>query len=191
MNLKRPLSVAAIALAAILGSRVAGEDSPGAEGMKRYQEACTPGAAHRKLEAFVGEWETSLTIQMGGQRSPASKGTASVRWLFPGRWLANEHKGQFSGMLLLGFDNFKGRYVMSSVDTMETSLKTASGLWNRDETALSLHGTIDEPLTPEQDKPVKYVWRIVDKDHLVFEVHDLAIDPGDTKVIEVEYTRKK
>ena len=51
---------------------------------------------------------------------------------------------------------------------------------------------MDEWLTGEHDKAVKYVFRIINDDKHVFEVHDLGIVDGDkenTKVIEITYTR--
>ena len=56
---------------------------------------------------------------------------------------------------------------------------------------LSLYGKMDEPMTGEHDKNVKYVSRMISADKHIFEVHDLAISEPNTKVVEVVYTRKK
>ena len=48
-----------------------------------------------------------------------------------------------------------------------------------------------ESTTGEHDKNVKYVYRFIDKDKYVFEIHDLAIGEPNTKVIDVVNTRKK
>ena len=50
---------------------------------------------------------------------------------------------------------------------------------------------MDEWMTGEHDKAVKYVYRFVDDDHMIFEMHDLGIVPGETMVIEVNYERVK
>lgn len=50
---------------------------------------------------------------------------------------------------------------------------------------------MDEYLTGEHDKITKQVTRIVDADTFVFEMHDLHIVPGETKVFEITYRRKK
>jgi hypothetical protein len=52
-------------------------------------------------------------------------------------------------------------------------------------------GTLDLYLTGEHDKLVKSVWRFVDADTLLLEVHDLPIGEVDTKVFEIKYTRAK
>ena len=49
--------------------------------------------------------------------------------------------------------------------------------------------TLDEYLTGEHDKMVKYVWRFSSKDKMVLEVHDLPIGENNTKVLEISYAR--
>ncbi len=78
-----------------------------------------------------------------------------------------------------------------TVDSMQTTLNTASGLFDKKGDDLTLWGTIDEPATPEQDKQCKYVYRGFGKDKCTFEVHDMMIGEPDTKVIEFEMARKK
>jgi hypothetical protein len=197
--MKKRLTVPLAALAcaaALLSGRAAGEDPkpPGPDAMKRWMDACTPGAAHRKLERLIGRYDTVTRMTMGPGKSE-EKGTAEFRWLHPGRWVQSESEGTMMGHPMRGtgtwgYDNFKGKYVLSFVDSFQTCMNTGLGLFNRDETELVFYGTIDEPLTPEQDKPVKYVLRFVDANSFVFEVHDLAIGGADTKVLETIYTRK-
>jgi hypothetical protein len=49
---------------------------------------------------------------------------------------------------------------------------------------------MDDPTTGEKDKPVQYVWRIVDKKTHIFEIFDPSIKSGNTKVVEVTYRKK-
>lgn len=197
MKKRLTLPLAALACAAaLLSGRAAGEDPamPGPDAMKRWKDACTPGAPHKLLDRLVGNYDTVTTMTMGPAKSE-EKGTAEFRWLHPGRWIQSESKGTLMGQPIRltgtwGYDNFKGKYVLSTVDSFQTCMNTGQGLLDRDGTTITFYGTIDEPLTPEQDKPVKYVLRFVDEKSFVFEVHDLAIVPGDTKVFETRYTRK-
>jgi hypothetical protein len=50
---------------------------------------------------------------------------------------------------------------------------------------LIAYGTLDEYLTGEHDKMVKYVWRFQSPTRIVLEVHDLPIGENNTKVVEV------
>jgi len=74
---------------------------------------------------------------------------------------------------------------------MSTAMNHAEGMRDRTGKVLTLYGTMDEPMTGEHDKPVKYVLRVLGPDKHVYEIHDLAIGEPHTMVIEVTYTRKK
>ena len=53
-----------------------------------------PGEHHKHLDQFVGEWNTTFKIWMGGPDAPAteSKGTASVQWVLDGRFVMEKAK---------------------------------------------------------------------------------------------------
>ncbi|MCK6447502.1 MAG: DUF1579 domain-containing protein [Planctomycetes bacterium] len=164
-------------------------------GMARWMGTFKPGPAHERLKELVGEWE--VTMRMGGSMGGGeSKGTATASWFVDGKWLQLDTHYSVMGQKVdhrttLGYDNFKQRYVASFVDSLQTTLNTASGHFGQSGDDLFLWGTIDEPITPEQDKFVKYVYRGFGKDKWVLEIHDMMIGEANTKVLEFEYTRKK
>lgn len=170
-----------------------------ADGMKRWQATTKTDFHHEKLGDWIGKWETESRMWMEGNDKPPAtdKGNADISWLMDGRWLKIETAGSFAGMPnvkgfgVLGFDKYKSKYVGTWCDSWNTTLLNFEGNFDHTDKALFLYGTMDEPMSNEHDKHVKYVWRLVDKDHLVFEIHDLAIGEGNTKVIEIGYTRKK
>ena len=51
------------------------------------------------------------------------------------------------------------------------------------------YGTLDEYLTGEHDKMVKYVWRFTSPTQMVLEVHDLPIGENNTKVVEITFRK--
>jgi serine/threonine protein kinase len=53
----------------------------------------------------------------------------------------------------------------------------------------AIASTLDEYLTGEVAKMVKYVWRFESADRFVIEVHDLPIGENNTKVFEIVHTR--
>ena len=57
--------------------------------------------------------------------------------------------------------------------------------------AILSYGTLDEYLTGEHDKMVKYVWRFLSADEMILEVHDLPIGEKGTQVIEIRFKRRK
>ncbi|HET6204629.1 MAG TPA: DUF1579 family protein [Planctomycetota bacterium] len=166
------------------------------EQMRRWTEACTPNENHKKLADWIGKWDTKTTMTGMGAEPMVSTGTAEARWLLEGRWLQEEWTGEIMGkktrgFVTMGYDNFKRKYVVSFVDSYQTTLNVAEGAFDQTGKVLLAYGWMDEPMTGEQDKMVKYVWRLLSPDKRIFEVHDLAIGESNTKVYEVEYTRRK
>jgi len=160
--------------------------------MQLAEKLATPGEAHKRLDYFVGEWDTS-TIVMG---MPSEAGTQSIKWILGGRQLQSDVNGTlmgrpFEGFGLLGYDNYKKKYTSVWCDSQSTTLLTSEGLADQSGKVITLYGTMDEWMNDTHDKAVKYVYRIVDEDTYEFEIHDLGIVPGDTKVISMTATRKK
>lgn len=166
-------------------------------GMARWIQTMQPSAAHARLKELLGSYDITMRMQMmPGQPPMETKGTAEMGWFAEGKWLQStwniEMMGQqVKGIDHLGYDNFKERYVWCKVDSMQTALQTASGHFDSSGDNLILWGTIDEPMTPEQDKQVKYVYRGFGKDTFTLEVHDMMIGESNTKVFELVFTRKK
>lgn len=162
--------------------------------MEKSKRFTHPGEHHKALEQCVGKWSIESRFFMGGKATAPEKGTAEFSWLMPGRWLKSEWKSimmghPYEGFMLLGYDNFKQSYVTTTITSMDTAMLHAEGDMDQSGSALITYGTLDEYLTGENDKMVKYVMRFVSKDKMVFEVHDLPIGESNTKVLEVTYTR--
>jgi len=210
MNILAPAAclVAGLVLASSLSSPLASSLSsspalpaaPPQDGMKEMMEKAQlwtkPGEQHKGLERFVGKFDIELRMFMGDQATPAEKGTAEVRWLMDGRWLESDWTCTMMGMplrghLMFGYDNFKMSYVMSSVSSFDTAMARCEGDMTPDGKAIVMYGTVDEYLTGEHDKMVKYIWRFISADEMRFEVHDLPIGEVNTKVIELSYKRAK
>ena len=160
--------------------------------MEMAQQLAKPGEAHQKLDFFAGEWETATTV-MG---RPVEHGTQTIKWILGGRYLQSTVTGMlmgqsFEGLGLMGYDNYKKKYTSVWCDNQSTTLLTSEGLADQTGNVITLYGTMDEWLDGTHDKVVKYVYRILDCDTYEFEIHDLGIVPGETKVITMTATRKK
>lgn len=168
------------------------------EMMKRWQESMTPGDAHKKLEAFVGSWESEVKMWMNGPGSePAvSKGTAEYTMILGGRFLQQTVTGEMMGQTMngvgiTGYDNFKKKYVSFWIDNMGTAMSHMEGSIDNDGRVMTMWGKMDEPMTGEKGKKVKYVTRVIDKDKHVFEVYDVPAWGEKQPVMVVTHTRKK
>lgn len=194
------------AVCALLGANALSQDSEQppagideemmADMMAQWQQIATPGEHHAMLERFVGEWTFTHRVWMAGHDAPPdeSTGTATFASILGGRYVQSTYSGTFMGLPmdgigLYGYDNFKNKYTLCWVDTLGTHMTYAEGLLDGTETQITYFGRMDEWMTGEHDKPVKFIYRFVDVDRIEFEIHDLGIIPGETKVIEVIYER--
>lgn len=170
-----------------------GFDPAEMERMKQMGEKfATPSAAHQRLDYFTGVWDT--TTEITGM--PPEPGTQTIQWILGGRYIQSTVSGSlmgepFEGRGLMGYDNYKKKYTSVWCDNHSTALLTSEGLADQTGNVITLFGTMDEWLDGTHDKAVKYVYRIVDEDTYEFEIHDLGIVPGETKVITMTATRKK
>lgn len=164
--------------------------------MAKAKKFTAPGKHHKELERLLGTWTTETRFFQGPNAMPPEKGEAEFRWRMQDRWVEGTWKGTLmrmpiEGVLLFGYDNFKQSFVYSQVTTMDTAMLHAEGDMDPSGKAMLLYGTLDEYLTGEHDKMVKYVWRFASPDEMSLEVHDLPIGENHAKVVEVTYKRKK
>lgn len=192
-------AVGFLAISPFLVAQEAGEQ-PTPEAMKEMMEKARkftqPGEHHKWLSRFIGTWDTETRFYMGGQASPPEKGVAENTWLMEGRWIRSEAKGTMMGQpmhafMIMGYDNFKMSYVVTSVSSVDTAMLRSEGDLDPGGKVLMTYGTLDEYLTGEHDKMVKYVWRFESDDKVVWEIHDLPIGENNTKVVEITSTRRK
>lgn len=168
------------------------------EMMKRWQEAMTPGEPHKMLKESVGTWDAEVKAWMNGPNGEpsVSKATSEQKMVLGGRYLQQDVTGDmmgqpFAGTGFTGYDNFKKKYVSFWIDNMGTGMSTMEGAMDKDGKAVTMWGKMDEPMTGEKDKKVKYVTRFVDKDTQVFEVYDVKTY-GETKpTMQITYKRRK
>ena len=169
--------------------------SPSADAMKAMEQAAAPGAAHKALEPFIGEWKAEVKAWMApGQPPSESKGTAKASWILDGRYVQEEFSGDFMGqpfrgISLTGYDNVRGKYRSVWVDNMSTTIVTSEGDLDAAGKVLTFNGDYACAMTGEKHKQTKMISRIVNKDKHVFEMHDPSLG-ANSKVMEITYTRK-
>jgi uncharacterized protein DUF1579 len=198
MSLRKSLCLIIMALVWTLSTCVVmAQDQPTEEMMKKWEEAATPGESHKLLNPFIGRWNMKTRAWMQGKdKAPSeSTGISDIRWSLDGRFLLQESTGEmmgkpFSGVGYTGYDNFKQKYVFVWMDNSATAMYTGEGTSDPGAQVFTFYGKMDEPMTGEKDKTVKYVTRLVSKDKHVFEIYDQVGTPNEFKVVEITYTRK-
>jgi len=164
------------------------------EMMKKMAELGAPGPAHKALNPLAGEWNVVARFWMGGPEPTESKGTSTKRWILGGRFLQEDHNGEFmaqpfQGMGLTGYDKMKQKYVGLWMDSMGTAMSVSEGAADADGKVITMNGTMDDPMSGEKNKPIKYILRIVGQDKHVMEMHDVSLGEK-SKMGEITYVRK-
>jgi uncharacterized protein DUF1579 len=163
--------------------------------MEMMAKYSTPGAEHKKLESYVGTWDTSVKMWMEpGAAAQESTGTAENSMILGGRYLQQKFEGTmmgqpFSGIGYTGYDLYKKRYISTWMDTMGTSIMSMTG--NPDASGkMVMTGSMDDPMTGKKMN-FKEVMTDVDNDHQVFEMWATGANGKMFKNLEIHYTRKK
>jgi hypothetical protein len=168
------------------------------EMMKNWQASMTPGTQHKMLEESVGTWDSEVKMWWNGPKGEptVSKGTSVNKMVLGGRYLQQDFTGEmmgnpFVGTGFTGYDNFKKKYVGFWIDNMGTGMSTMDGVLAKDGKSVTMWGKMDDPMTGQKDKKVKYVVRFVDKDTQVFETYDVTAYGDKQPVMEITYKRQK
>lgn len=163
--------------------------------MEAWEKAATPGAQHRQLaEHFVGTWNTQQTMWMDPSAPPTSETGQDVSTLeYGGRHVRTVFNGQFMGKPFQGggltsYDNVKGKYVASWVDSMATGQYLAEGDYDPATKTYTFHGQMPDPMKAGSVTPIRQVVRIADKDHHTMEWYENR-DGKENKTMVIEYSR--
>jgi hypothetical protein len=186
------LAVAASAPAADKKNAAAPPDDKAA--MEAVAKAATPGEAHKKLEALVGNFDVKSKTWIDPAKPPQeTTGTSVRKWILGNRYVEEQYSGTFmgqpfTGLGFQGYDNVAKRYVGTWMDTMSTGMMMSTGTMNGK--VIKSTGSMADPLT---GKNSKYTMNMVvaDNDHHTMEMWSPGPDGKDMKWMEISYTRRK
>ena len=163
--------------------------------MEAMTKAATPGEPHKKLEAFAGNWTTTMKMWMAPGTQPMTvEGSAENRLAMGGRYLEQRFKGSFMGMPFegigyTGYDNVKKQFWGTWMDNMSTGMMMSTG-WMPDGKTWIFSGTYPDPMTGKDTKLEERV-TINSADQHTFEMYGPGPDGTMFKTMEMVYTRKK
>ena len=161
------------------------------EYMEKY---ATPGEHHRHLVKLVGNWTTQTTFWAGPGAPPAeSTGTAEHRMILGGRFLVTSYKGKimdmpFEGTGTAAYDRYKEKYVETWVDNMGTMVMVSEGTCDGTGKERTVVAEFTEPLTGV-DTTFRSVYRIIDEDNYILEMHSSLPEGGEFQLFEIVHTR--
>lgn len=169
------------------------------EMMQKWMVFATPGAPHQWLEKFTGEWTTDMTMWMKPSTPPLKgKGVETAKMILGGRYLEENFSGdapgmpQMEGRNIIGYDNFKKKYVSYWIDNAGTGIYYSEGTVDKDGTLLTFMGTWDDIMTGGKVE-VTMTYKYIDADTHFMEMYQKGGIFGDKpfKSMTVEYKRKK
>jgi hypothetical protein len=200
MRIKVPVALFSCALVAcaLLADEPKKAAGPSAEEkamMEAMWKAATPGAAHKKLDAMVGDFDTKGSMWSApGAKPMTTTGKAHNAWTLGGRWVEQRFTGEFmgqpfTGIGYTGYDNIRKRYVGTWMDTASTSVMMSTGTVGADG-KYTFNSTMDDPMTGKAS-PVKEVVTVTDNDHHKLEMWTPDATGKMYKMMEITYTRAK
>ncbi|GAB3346740.1 DUF1579 domain-containing protein [Lysobacter tyrosinilyticus] len=165
--------------------------------MEAWQKAATPNEKHQQLIAgFEGTWNTKMTSWMDPSAKPQTETGKSVNTpVLGGRQLRMDYTGQamgqpFEGVGYIGYDNVTGKYFSTWSDNMSTGLFVAHGDYDPASKTYAYQAQMADPMQNGALVPIREVVRVVDADHVNFEMYETR-DGKERKSMQIEYVRAK
>ncbi|HBA83312.1 MAG TPA: hypothetical protein DCZ95_04375 [Verrucomicrobia bacterium] len=154
-----------------------------------------PQKEHAWLMQLEGEWEADLEATMVPSKPPEKfKGTESARSL-GGFWIVGENKSAhmgkpFTGIITLGYDPMKAKYVGAWVDSMSSTLWLYEGTLDENGKILTLDTEGPCPIAPGKIFKFKETIELKDKDHKVFTSTMQGDDGKWTTMMTINFRRQ-
>lgn len=194
------------AVSAAVANPAVSSAQPSAEEMKKMMEVMMemgkPGDNHKLLAELAGNWTYTMKMMMDPTtgKPSESKGTATRKAIFDGRYFTFEVSGKFQmpgkdgkpmdmnfkGMAIEGYDNVSKKFFSSWIDNMSTLNMNAEGTY--DAATKTFTYTAECEMMPGMKTKMREVIKVVDKDHHTFEMYEDR-GQGETKSMEIAYTR--
>jgi len=202
MNRFKAFAVSAVMIAATGG--VAAEDKKAdappmsAEQqaqMAAFEKSSTPRAEHQQLAYFVGNWKAKTQVWMDPKAPPEeSAGTSKGESIYGGRYITSSYNGTFggqpfTGQSVIGFDNLRGKFFNTWMDSMATGFWLAWGDYDKASNAWTFTGEMPDMMKPTTILKVRQVIRIYDQNHYGFDWYEVR-DGKETRTMNIDYRRE-
>jgi hypothetical protein len=169
-----------------------------AEQMAEAMKLGQPSDAHKKLEAFAGNWNFTAKFWMDPKKKPEiSTGTSENKWILDGRFLQASAKGiatkdwpAFEGLGFTGYDNVKKEYTSMWIDNMSTGTMKSTATFDDKTKTLTEKGTYTCPME-KGDKKYRSVWKVKGKNAFQYVSFMEDANGKEFKAMEINYTRAK
>ncbi len=164
--------------------------------MEMLEKLSQPGKYHELLENFVGTWSADVTMWMDPNAPPVvSKGQASFKLIFDGRFLYGDFLGEFmgapfKGINIMGYDNVKKQFFSIWLDNSTTGLLSSTGTYDADTKKFHFRAEMFDPLSG-QTMEMREEAYFSSKDEYISVTYGKFKDGEEFKNMEMKYTRVK
>jgi Protein of unknown function (DUF1579) len=177
--------------------------APSAEEMKQMMEMAKLNENHKLLATTAGTWSYTVKMYMDPSGKPTeSTGTAKREAIMDGRYVSGDYTGKFKmpgadgkltetnfhGMSMDGYDNVKKKFVSGWVDNMGTGIMTMDGTYDAATKTFTYTGEFE--MMPGTKEKVRQLIKMTDATHMTMEYYEDR-GQGETKTMEIDYTKKK
>lgn len=148
------------------------------------------------LPQWVGEWTTSAELYMEPGKPPI-KATGTERSRMVGKfWLVSEGKSNFMGMpyeivTTLTYDQSTQKFVATTIDAFSSHQWRYEGTADATGKILTLEGEGPDPSRPSGKARFREIIELKTKDHRVFTTSMQGPDGKWTRIMKVDFKRKK
>jgi hypothetical protein len=162
--------------------------------MEAMMKAGMPGAEHKNLAAFVGDWEGTLKFWTVPGTPPEEQKTACTSKLeFDGRYLYTHWSGDmggmdFKGVAVCGYNNVLKEYQSTWIDNMSTGISWMTGKYNAAKKQFEWTGDEPDPVTGKKSK-VREV-QTVGADTFKMEFYKTGDDGKESLSMQIDMKRK-
>jgi hypothetical protein len=150
---------------------------------------------HKQLDYFVGDWAATTTMWMDPKAPPEkTEGKSHAESLYGGRYVEMHYQGTyqgqpFTGEGFFGFDNVKGKFFNTWIDSMSTGFWLAWGSYDAASKTYTFHGEMDDPMKAGMKVAVRQLFHVVDPSHYTFEWYETRAGK-EAKTFQIEYVKK-
>jgi hypothetical protein len=163
--------------------------------MEAMQKAGEVRPEHKQLEYFAGDWSATTSMFTDAKSPPQkSEGKSHNEAIFGGRYLRMKFEGAYEGQTFngegfLGFDNVKGKFLNTWIDSMSTGFWLAYGTYDAATKTYTFRGEMDDYAKPNLKMAVRQVVHIVDPTHYTFEWYEMH-GGKEAKTLQIEYSKR-
>lgn len=153
-----------------------------------------PGTSHELLTSFVGDWTVDVISWGSPDANPErSSARSSADWILGYRYVREKYKSlaigpRYEGLGFLGYDAGARVYTSVWMDSLNTSIATAKGIYNPETATFALRGEVYDPLLG-RPKETRTLIQILSQDSYKVTMLDRTARGKDFKSLELTYTR--